>query len=260
MTTAIEAVNFAKDLVNQGQGVDFDGYYGTQCVDLPNWICGKFFGKALWGNAIDLLNSAEQHGFDVHRMPTSERPRAGALFVKSYVAGDGIDYGHTGIIIDVDGDTVQTVEQNLVGDLSVGGPAQYASQRIDNLVGWFYPPYADSGQSEPDQMMEKTDEELAQEVIAGLHGFGEERKHSLGPRYDAVQTKVNEILNGSLSAAEELKEEPQTVQIKEDGDLSFNGAILKKSVLDIILRKCQEHNILPSYAITCLHFEGLWGT
>ncbi|WP_155962105.1 CHAP domain-containing protein [Streptococcus ruminantium] len=151
MTTAIEAVNFAKDLANQGGGVDFDGYYGKQCVDLPNWICGKFFGKALWGDAIDLLNSAEQHGFDVHRMPTSERPRAGALFVKSYVAGDGIDYGHTGIIIGVDGDTVQTVEQNLVGDLSVGGPAQYASQRIDNLVGWFYPPYADSGQSMPTQ-------------------------------------------------------------------------------------------------------------
>lgn len=42
--------------------------------------------------------------------------------------------------------------------------------------------------------------------------------------------------------------------------MSFNGAILKKSVLDVILKKCQEHNILPSYAITCLHFEGLWGT
>ncbi|HEM5178666.1 TPA: glucosaminidase domain-containing protein, partial [Streptococcus suis] len=47
---------------------------------------------------------------------------------------------------------------------------------------------------------------------------------------------------------------------KEDGDLSFNGAILKKSVLDVILAKCKEHNILPSYAITVLHFEGLWGT
>ncbi|HFI0942255.1 TPA: CHAP domain-containing protein [Streptococcus suis] len=144
MTTVNEVVNFAKDLANRGQGVDFDGWYGNQCVDLPNWICGKFFGKALWGNAIDLLDSAEAHGFEVYRLPTSERPREGAIFVKSYWANDGINYGHTGLIVGVSGNTAQSIEQNLVGDLSVGGPAQYASQRISNLVGWFYPPYSDS--------------------------------------------------------------------------------------------------------------------
>ncbi|HEL1728778.1 TPA: glucosaminidase domain-containing protein, partial [Streptococcus suis] len=47
---------------------------------------------------------------------------------------------------------------------------------------------------------------------------------------------------------------------KEDGDLSFNGAILKKSVLDVILSNCKKHDILPSYALTILHYEGLWGT
>ncbi|HEM5552200.1 TPA: SH3 domain-containing protein [Streptococcus suis] len=77
-------------------------------------------------------------------MPTSERPRPGAIFVKNYWAGDGINYGHTGLIIGVNGNTVQTIEQNLVGNLSVGGPAQYSSQQISNLVGWFYPPYSDS--------------------------------------------------------------------------------------------------------------------
>ena len=39
-------------------GADADGAYGTQCVDLPNSISINFFGRALWGNAIDLLNSA----------------------------------------------------------------------------------------------------------------------------------------------------------------------------------------------------------
>ncbi len=115
-------------------------------------------------------------------------------------------------------------------------------------------------QSETTTSNQKTDEELAQEVIVGLHGFGEERKHSLGSRYNAVQAKVNEILNGDSKPSETIQNVPQAVQTKEDGDLSFNGAILKKSVLDIILRKCKEHDILPSYAITVLHFEGLWGT
>ncbi|HEM3612107.1 TPA: CHAP domain-containing protein [Streptococcus suis] len=143
MTTANDVVNFVTDLANRGQGVDYDGWYGNQCVDLPNWICGKFFGKSLWGNAIDLIKSAKQHGFEVHYMPTSARPRPGAIFVKNYWAG-GTNYGHTGVIIGVSGDTVQTIEQNLVGNLSVGGPAQYSSQQISNLVGWFYPPYSDS--------------------------------------------------------------------------------------------------------------------
>ncbi|WP_099872288.1 peptidoglycan amidohydrolase family protein [Streptococcus suis] len=131
----------------------------------------------------------------------------------------------------------------------------------------------------------KSIDELVQEVIAGKHGNGEERKKSLGPDYDAVQKRVTEILKSDTSGntpktpsdtpksgavnstTEPKKAETETTgkatepkKNKEVGDLSFNGAILKKSVLDVILAKCKGHNILPSYAITILHFEGLWGT
>ncbi|MGT2951621.1 holin [Streptococcus cuniculi] len=99
----------------------------------------------------------------------------------------------------------------------------------------------------------KTIEQLAQEVIQGKHGNGEDRKKSLGSDYDAVQRRVTEILQGSTPS-------PAPKQTKEAGDLSFNGAILKKAVLDKILNNCKKHNILPSYALTILHFEGLWGT
>ncbi|MBV1943661.1 glucosaminidase domain-containing protein [Streptococcus parasuis] len=115
---------------------------------------------------------------------------------------------------------------------------------------------------------QKTDEELAKEVIAGKHGNGEERKRSLGSRYEAVQKKVDELLKKPTSPqptpkVEAPKVEPPKVEppvFAEDGDLKFNGAILKKEVLNKILAKCKEHNILPSYAITILHYEGLWGT
>ena len=122
---------------------------------------------------------------------------------------------------------------------------------------------------------QKTDEELAREVLAGKHGNGEQRKASLGSRYEAVQRKVDELLkkpNPTPQPAptpqpkpaepkvEPKKPEEQKVQFKEDGDLSFNGAVLKAEVLKKILAKCKEHNILPSYAITILHYEGLWGT
>lgn len=47
--------------------------------------------------------------------------------------------------------------------------------------------------------VEKTTDQLAQEVIDGKHGSGEERKKSLGSRYNEVQKRVNEILNGKTS-------------------------------------------------------------
>ncbi|HEL1590899.1 TPA: peptidoglycan amidohydrolase family protein [Streptococcus suis] len=121
---------------------------------------------------------------------------------------------------------------------------------------------------------EKTVDQLAQEVIAGKHGNGEARKKSLGSQYDAVQKRVTELLKkqpSEPSKAQEVKQptETKTSQTeptgnatvnKEEGDLSFNGAILKKVVLDKILANCKNHDILPSYALTILHYEGLWGT
>ncbi|CYZ97097.1 peptidoglycan amidohydrolase family protein [Streptococcus suis] len=121
---------------------------------------------------------------------------------------------------------------------------------------------------------QKSIDELAQEVIAGKHGNGEARKKSLGSQYDAVQKRVTELLKkqpSEPSKAQEVKQptETRTSQTepaekatvsKEDGDLSFNGTILKKAVLDKILANCKKHDILPSYALTILHYEGLWGT
>ena len=121
---------------------------------------------------------------------------------------------------------------------------------------------------------QKTVDQLAQEVIAGKHGNGEDRKKSLGSQYDAVQKRVTELLKkqpSEPSKSSEVKQPTETkisrteptekaTVSKEDGDLSFNGAILKKAVLDKILANCKKHDILPSYAITVLHYEGLWGT
>ena len=121
---------------------------------------------------------------------------------------------------------------------------------------------------------QKSIDELAQEVIAGKHGNGEARKKSLGSQYEAVQKRVTELLKKQPSEPSKVQEVKQPTATKtsqteptgkatvnkEDGDLSFNGAILKKAVLDKILANCKKHDILPSYAITVLHYEGLWGT
>lgn len=43
----------------------------------------------------------------------------------------------------------------------------------------------------------KTIDQLAKEVIQGEHGSGDDRKKSLGNQYDAVQSRVNELLGGN---------------------------------------------------------------
>lgn len=137
----------AKRIANLGVGVDQDGAYGTQCVDLPNYLSVKYFGKALWGNAIDLLDSAKALGYKVEYNEVGNldsKPKAGAIFVMDTTYLYGHPYGHTGIVTeDSDGYTMKTIEQNVDGNadsLYVGGPARYMERNFDGIVGWFYFP------------------------------------------------------------------------------------------------------------------------
>ena len=147
MSSVFEVINVAKDLANRGVGVDKDGVYGTQCVDLPAYIVKRFFGKDLWGNAIDLLNSAKDLGFQVIYDAPGVNPKAGDIFVmrvSSHI------YGHTGLVIeDSDGYTIKSIEQNVDGNtdaLSVGGPARYVTRNFNGIIGWFRPSYASTTQ------------------------------------------------------------------------------------------------------------------
>ena len=145
MATAREVLDFIVSLAKMGQGVDADGVYGTQCADLPNYISYHYFGKWLWGNAINLLDSAKAQGFEVIYEGPGVVAKAGDIFVKHFVAGDGIDYGHTGLVIeDSDGYTLKTIEQNVDGNwnyLEVGGPARFSSRTYDGIVGYIRFPY-----------------------------------------------------------------------------------------------------------------------
>ena len=145
MVRTSEIVNEAERIANLGIGVDQDGAYGTQCVDLPNYLSVLFFGKALWGNAIDLLNSAAALGYTVEYNDAGNldsKPRAGAVFVMDTTYIYGHPFGHTGVVTrDSDGYTMKTIEQNIDGNadsLYVGGPARYNERDFNGIVGWFY--------------------------------------------------------------------------------------------------------------------------
>ena len=113
-TRALEMIQFFIDKANAGDGVDNDGAYGFQCADVPCYGLRHWYGVTLWGNAYDLLESARSQGLKV--VYDADYPKAGWFFVKSYVAGDGVNYGHTGLVYeDSDGSTIKTIEQNIDG-------------------------------------------------------------------------------------------------------------------------------------------------
>ena len=155
MVRTSEIINEVKRIANLGIGVDQDGAYGTQCVDEPNYLSVLFFGKALWGNAIDLLNSAAALGYTVEYNEAGNldsKPRAGAVFVMDTTYIYGHPFGHTGVVIeDSDGYTMKTIEQNIDGNadsLYVGGPARYNERDFNGIVGWFYFPTDDTAAGE----------------------------------------------------------------------------------------------------------------
>lgn len=71
------------------------------------------------------------------------------------------------------------------------------------IRGFICPKYTEDGSSSSgSSIANKTVDELAKEVIAGVYGNGDARKAALGSRYGEVQARVNEILKGSAKTEE----------------------------------------------------------
>lgn len=144
MVTVDYALAPLKEAANNGSGVDFDLVYGWQCVDASNTVYFRATGKALWGNAIDLLNSAISQGETVIYEEQGVIAKKGDIFVMEV---PGSPYGHTGVVIeDSDGYTLKTIEQNVDGNwdyLEVGGPARYRTRSYAGMVGYIRPHYDD---------------------------------------------------------------------------------------------------------------------
>lgn len=168
MTTVYEMNASAQYLADNGIGADHDGYFGSQCVDLINYLLYKHYGIELAGNAIDLLDSAASKGLEVVYDAPGLMPKAGAFFVMECY---GHPYGHTGYVYkDSDGYTMSTIEQNVDGNadyLENGGPARYCTRNFNEswgkVIGWFYPNYDESVQNTQEVSSEAVEGKLKDE-------------------------------------------------------------------------------------------------
>ena len=159
MATKNKFLEIARSTINQW--VDYDGAYGSQCVDEVNTTLTRAGYAALPGNAIDLLNSARARGWQTFRNVAGQNPQAGDILVYgSYYH----QFGHTGILLaDSDGYTLDSVEANVDGNsdaLYNGAPARHVIKRDPTgnlafpsngvyLIGWIRVPFEAEVQPAP---------------------------------------------------------------------------------------------------------------
>ena len=179
-----------------GIKVDIDGAYGGQCVDLFNaW--NKDYNNGIYinckptGYARSLAENKANNGILKYFKETA---------VNNMIEGTVVVYGkckfapegHVCFFIKDNGNgTYRALQQNY-------NNKQYVT--IDNnpyegIIGAFI----------PNQLVRTSTniDELAQAVIRGDYGNGEERKQKLGSLYEQVQARVNEML-GSTANIDEL--------------------------------------------------------
>lgn len=140
MVKVNDVLSYVNGLV--GKGVDADGWYGTQCMDLTVDVMQRFFGWRPYGNAIALVDQPLPAGFQRIRTISSTQIKAGDVMI--WGLGYYSQYGHTGIATEdgrADG-TFVSVDQNWINpSLEVGSPAAAIHHNMDGVFGVIRPPY-----------------------------------------------------------------------------------------------------------------------
>lgn len=232
-----------------GKVIDYDGAYGAQCVDAFRWW-GKMNNVPIpptpnnWASGYWL--SRDALGFSKWFVYVTDGDyRTGDWIIwnrgsKSHPSSHIAMYYHG-----------QEYGENQGG---TGGFSLKPTDFSDALGGLRWKGYI---------MEDKTIEQLAYEVIAGMWGNGEERKERLtraGYDYNATQAKVDEIMaNNQTDDTEPTPEpsepEPSPVEPEPTPEKGY-AAILPNNVYDILKVLCTV--VLPAVIVLLSSLFDIW--
>lgn len=116
-----------------GKGIDYDGYYGFQCMDLANQYNKEVVGAPrLTGNAVDVWNTYPQTHYDrIANTPTGV-PLKGDILIWSQGVGQ---YGHIAVFYQGDMLKFTSFDQNW----PVGSICHFQPHNYNYLLGWLHP-------------------------------------------------------------------------------------------------------------------------
>ncbi|XJS10981.1 glucosaminidase domain-containing protein [Aerococcaceae bacterium WGS1372] len=160
-------------------------------------------------------------------------PKAGDIVVFDWDRNGWSD--HIGFVESVQNNTITTIEGNTRE--AVG--RNHFDWSDPRIKGYARPEYASPAE------VHKTVDQIAREVIAGQWGNGVHRISKLlaaGYNHFDVQERVNDLL------------------YSETDGLTFGENRLSQALLDQIVELSHKYSILPSFLISVLHLESLWGS
>lgn len=110
MKTLKQAQQWIHD--HTGKGVDFDGQFGYQCMDLAvSYLYYVTDGAVrMWGNAKDSINNDFKGLATVYRNTPQFKPKSGDIAV--YTSGSYAQYGHIQVVINGNLNYYKCLEQN----------------------------------------------------------------------------------------------------------------------------------------------------
>jgi hypothetical protein len=120
-----------------GKAVDYDGYYGYQCVDLYDQYCLEVLGvrPPLVNGAKDIWNSYPTGSFNRVANTPSGVPKKGDVMIWGTGVGT---YGHVAIIVDANVNTFRSLDQNWPYSNGTT-PSKVITHNYSGVIGWLAP-------------------------------------------------------------------------------------------------------------------------
>lgn len=172
-----------------------------------NEIIGNMKYPTLNCNAENFIERAKSLGLEISNVPT-----LGGIMVwrKGTTLSGNDGAGHVEVV-----ERIDNSNQIYTSASNYGGTAFYNALRNNNNSRWgLGSGYSFRGcivnpaigkitapTTSNTDILNKSVDELAKEVIAGKYGNGDARKNALGSRYSEVQARVNQLLAGNNSSS-----------------------------------------------------------
>lgn len=117
-----------------GKGVDFDGYYGFQCMDLAEQYNKDVVGAPrLGGNAADVWDHYPTDKYDKIANTPNNAPQLGDIIIWGRTVGGG--FGHIAIVQTATISSFTSMDQNW----PAGSIAHFQQHNYTSVLGWLRP-------------------------------------------------------------------------------------------------------------------------
>lgn len=145
MKTQAQAKNYILSHVNVG--VDWDGYYGFQCMDLAvDYLYSMTNGSIIMrGNAVDSINNYFGKYATIYRNTPDFVPQLGDLAV--WTTGSYSAYGHISIVYSATMQSFVSLDQNWNAIGSMGNPAHFVTHNYSNVTHFIRPNFSGSNEN-----------------------------------------------------------------------------------------------------------------